>query len=43
MKRIVLDQGLQAPPVSALLSEGWDVLHVREMEMHQAADTGIPE
>ena len=41
MKRIVLDQGLPATSVAALLTEGWDVVHVREIEMHEAPDSDI--
>ena len=41
MKRIVLDQGLPATAVVALRAAGWDAVHVREFEMHEAADIDI--
>jgi predicted nuclease of predicted toxin-antitoxin system len=41
MKRIVLDQGLPATAVVILQQDGWDAVHVREIEMHKAADNEI--
>jgi predicted nuclease of predicted toxin-antitoxin system len=41
MKRILLDQGLPATAVTFLREDGWDVLHVREVQMRDAADSDI--
>ncbi len=43
MKRIVLDQGLPATAAAILREDGWDAVHVREIEMHEAADVEILE
>ena len=37
----MLDQGLPATAVTNLRAEGWDAIHVREIEMHKAADADI--
>lgn len=39
MKRILLDQGLPATASMILRDDGWDALHAREIEMHEA--TGV--
>ena len=41
MKRIVLDQGLPFTAAAYLRGEGWEAVHVREIEMHEADDTEI--
>jgi predicted nuclease of predicted toxin-antitoxin system len=41
MKRIVLDQGVPATAVAILREKGWDAVHVREIQMHEATDTEI--
>ena len=41
MKRIVLDQGLPATAAMVLRAEGWDAVHLREIDMHDASDTHI--
>ena len=41
MKRIVLDQGLPSTAAAILREDGWDAVHVREIEMHAAADSEI--
>jgi predicted nuclease of predicted toxin-antitoxin system len=41
MKRIVLDQGVPATALTLLREAGWDVVHVREIEMHKAGDSEI--
>jgi len=41
MKRIVLDQGLPATAVMILRADGWDAVHAREVELHEATDLEI--
>jgi predicted nuclease of predicted toxin-antitoxin system len=41
MKRILLDQGLPATAATILREAGWDAVHVREIEMHEAGDAEI--
>ena len=41
MKQIILDQGLPAPAAPVLRNGGWDVVHVRELDMHAASDAEI--
>ncbi len=41
MKRILLDQGLPATAVMILREDGWDAVHTREIEMHEASDLDI--
>ena len=41
MRRIVLDQGLPATAALILREDGWDAVHVREMEMQDAKDDEI--
>jgi predicted nuclease of predicted toxin-antitoxin system len=43
MKRIVLDQGLPATAARILRDNGWDAVHARELDMHEATDTEILE
>lgn len=38
MRRIVLDQGLPAATAEILRSDGWDAVHVRELDMKEAED-----
>ncbi|MBI4903266.1 MAG: DUF5615 family PIN-like protein [Acidobacteria bacterium] len=39
--RILLDQGLPATASELLRRDGWDALHVREIQMRDASDDGI--
>jgi predicted nuclease of predicted toxin-antitoxin system len=41
MNRIVLDQGLPTTAVMILREDGWDALHAREIQMHEATDIEI--
>ena len=41
MKRIILDQGLPATAAPMLREDGWDALHVREVNMHADSDAEI--
>jgi predicted nuclease of predicted toxin-antitoxin system len=41
MKHLLLDQGLPFTSASILREEGWDVVHVRELGMNEAADSEI--
>jgi predicted nuclease of predicted toxin-antitoxin system len=41
MNRIVLDQGLPATAVMILREGGWDAVHAREIQMHEATDIEI--
>jgi predicted nuclease of predicted toxin-antitoxin system len=41
MKRILLDQGLPAIAAWILRDESWDVVHVREINMHKDSDAEI--
>lgn len=41
MKRIVLDQGLPTTAALILREDGWDAIHVREIELHEATDVEI--
>jgi predicted nuclease of predicted toxin-antitoxin system len=41
MKRILLDQGMPLTAAVILRGLGWDAVHVRELGMHEAADTEI--
>jgi predicted nuclease of predicted toxin-antitoxin system len=41
MRRILLDQGLPVGAVTRLREGGWDVVHVREIGMRDAADVDI--
>jgi predicted nuclease of predicted toxin-antitoxin system len=41
MKRIVLDQGLPATAAVILREQGWDAVHIRELEMQTEAEIEI--
>ena len=41
MKRVLLDQGLPPETAALLRAEGWDALHVREVNMSCASDPEI--
>jgi predicted nuclease of predicted toxin-antitoxin system len=41
MKRVVLDQGLPLGAAAVLRDRGWDAIHVREIDMKEAADGEI--
>lgn len=41
MKRVLLDQGVPARAALILREAGWDAIHLRELGMQRAADTGI--
>ena len=41
MKRILFDQGMPLTAALILRGLGWDAVHVRELGMHEAADTEI--
>src|SRR6266498_3870237 len=41
MKRILFDQGMPLAAALILRGLGWDAVHVRELGMHEAADTEI--
>jgi len=41
MKRIVLDQGLPATAAMILREDGFDAVHTREIQMHEATDIEI--
>lgn len=43
MRRVLLDQGLAPAAATLLRDDGWDAIHVSELNMHTADDADILE